>query len=152
MAEVNLTEMVTQLSTTKAEVIVKDAKIVDLTAQITAKDALLTAKDAEIVELKAKIPASATEIETKLTAANAQLTPALAFMREQAKKALVATAGDPATADAMSVADLTKTIGEAQVKLSTLFPAGGKTLGTTEAEVADAATKKARNGAFTTRK
>jgi hypothetical protein len=119
--EVNFTELVTQLTGAKADVVVKDAKLADLTAQVTA----LTAR---VVELTAKIPATPAETEAKLV----ELGVAVSFLKEHTRKALVATGADASKVDTMSVEEMTKAISDAQAKLSTLFPAGGKSLSSTQ--------------------
>lgn len=108
------------LAATAGKLTIADAAVVELTAQVAKLTAANTAFETANAD-----PAG---VAAKLTAAEASVEVATTFLRAQATKALTATAGDITKVDAMSVAELTATIDAAQATLSTLFPAGGKTI------------------------
>lgn len=137
MADINLSELIDKLTASSVSV-------ATLTGETTTLKAEVTRLTAELSAAKAATP---DEAQVKLTALQPDYDAAVKFMREQAKKALVATGVDPATADAMSVADLAKTVEETQLKLSTLFPAGGRS----KAAVSDAETDELKANAETDR-
>jgi hypothetical protein len=128
MPEINITELVTKLATAEAGVQLKDAKVTELTGQVTA----LTAQVAELTAKVAALPKDTAEVQTKLDAAVKQSDVALAFLRDQATKAATAVGGDVSKIATLSVEDLSKIITDAQAKLSTLFPAGGKSASATQ--------------------
>lgn len=142
--EVNLTELVTNLASAQANNTLKDAEITALKAQIE------TLKG-QITELTAKIPAEPTEIQAQLDALKPQVDAATKFLRDQTRKALIATGADASKVDEMKIEDMVSAIEGAQAKLSTLFPAGGRARGAVE-DAGDGKDKPASLSAFKTRK
>ena len=115
----DLDTLVTQLTDAKVQL---SQKVTEMTTLKTELDVV----KAQLAELVKKTP---DEAQAKLTKVEPELEAAVTFLRDQATKALVATGQDISKVKDLTIAELSKSIIDAQAKLATLFPAGGKAAG-----------------------
>lgn len=116
-------QLVTDLADARVALAAAQGQVENLTAEKTGLEA-------QVAELTAKVEAAADaaadEIKAELDGVKADLEAATNYLRDQAKKVLVATGSEDPQVDDLSVEQLSAVIDEGQAKLASLIPAGGK--------------------------
>lgn len=144
----NAEAFVKDLADTKVELAAAKTEVEQLTA--TNKD--LSDK---VADLEAKVEAAGepAAVKDQLDTANANLEAATKFLRDQAKKVLIATGQSEPQVDELSVEQLTAAISEGQEKLASLIPTGGVSASAKEDDEDETPEQRsARLSAFKTRK
>lgn len=135
----DLTELITQLTDTKAALSNKDSEITTLTAQIATANAKVEALEAQIADagdpdaaLVAKDEEIASVTEAKDTA-EAELTAAVATLTDVAK-AVLAAAGKPNEEVPSTVAEISALITETKTTLAAALVKGGRSVDVEDVE------------------
>lgn len=123
--DMDLKELVADLSAEKAKVIAKDTEIVGLTAAVTTAKDTITALETSMETLKAENETLKAGDAVKV---KAERDAAFSFVRTEADRLCIA-AGAPKLADTATLEELTASITTNRTKLTTSLPAGGRSEG-----------------------
>ena len=123
----DLTELVAQLTTAKADNQVKEAAVKKADETVVALNASVAALQDEVNTLKGAADIKLPEVQAQLDAATQALVDATAVMRSEADRLSVAASLDKPAADA-SLIVLVEAITSARTKLAASIPVGGVAL------------------------
>jgi hypothetical protein len=126
--QMDLTALVADLTTAKASVQVKESELTAANATIATLTTEKTGLEAKVAELTIAADANGVApLQAKLTAAEAQATAALSFVRTEAERLAVAAGAEKPAADA-TLEVLTASIVSLRTKLQETLPVGGASL------------------------